>query len=71
MIACDRLVEAHSTDRRHELQAQDRRRRHYKATPFAPAVIARANGRFLFLELVTSGKFADWISWMPGRGVTE
>jgi hypothetical protein len=48
MIACNRLVEANSTDRRRELHARDRRRTHYQATPFASAAMARANGRFCF-----------------------
>jgi len=62
MIACDRLVETNTTDRRHELRcSRSGDEETYKATPFASAAIARANGRFCFhaFELELSNRSVD------------
>jgi len=48
MIACNRPLDINTNDRQYELWAQNRRPEPHKATPFASAAIARANGSFVF-----------------------
>jgi len=48
MIACDRLAESKALIAGMSLNLGIRRRGSSKATPFASAAFARANGRFCF-----------------------
>jgi hypothetical protein len=48
MIACDRLAESKALIAGMSLKSQNPTTTHFKATPFASAAFARANGRFCF-----------------------